>query len=76
MRRSHDDLNDAMVYPLQGLADQGLELSKIHSIEGQEVCSGQFLRQPQHQILTFYESSPPIVPFPQKTMEIAYPICL
>ena len=30
---SHDDLNDAMVYLLQGLADQGLELPKIHWIE-------------------------------------------
>jgi len=31
---SHDDLNDAMVYLLQGLAAQGLELPKIHWIEG------------------------------------------
>lgn len=30
---SHDDLNDAMVYLLQGLAAQGLELPKIHWIE-------------------------------------------
>jgi predicted phage terminase large subunit-like protein len=32
---SHDDLNDALVYLLQGLANQGLELPKIHWIEGQ-----------------------------------------
>jgi phage terminase large subunit-like protein len=31
---SHDDLNDACVYLLQGLADQGLELPKIQWIEG------------------------------------------
>jgi predicted phage terminase large subunit-like protein len=31
---SHDDLNDALVYLLQGLADKGLELPKIHWIEG------------------------------------------
>jgi predicted phage terminase large subunit-like protein len=30
---SHDDLNDALVYLLQGLANQGLELPKIHWIE-------------------------------------------
>jgi hypothetical protein len=33
-RYPSDDLNDAMVYLLQGLADQGLELPKIHWIEG------------------------------------------
>jgi phage terminase large subunit-like protein len=31
---SHDDLNDALVYLLQGLANQELELPKIHWIEG------------------------------------------
>lgn len=31
---SHDDLNDALVYLLQGLVSQGLELPKIHWIEG------------------------------------------
>lgn len=30
---SHDDLNDALVYLLQGLAQQGLELPKISWIE-------------------------------------------
>ena len=30
---SHDDLNDALVYLLQGLVSQGLELPKIHWIE-------------------------------------------
>lgn len=30
---SHDDLNDALVYLLQGLVGQGLELPKIHWIE-------------------------------------------
>jgi hypothetical protein len=30
---SHDDLNDALVYLLQGLANQGLEFPKIHWIE-------------------------------------------
>jgi phage terminase large subunit-like protein len=30
---SHDDLCDALVYLLQGLADQGLELPKIHWVE-------------------------------------------
>lgn len=30
---SHDDLNDALVYLLQGLVNQGLELPKIHWIE-------------------------------------------
>ena len=30
---SHDDLNDACVYLIQGLVDQGLELPKIHWIE-------------------------------------------
>ena len=30
---SHDDLNDALVYLLQGLARQGLELPKISWIE-------------------------------------------
>ena len=31
---SHDDLNDAAVYMLTGLMQQGLELPKIHWIEG------------------------------------------
>jgi hypothetical protein len=31
---AHDDLNDALVYLLQGLANQGLELPKIHWIDG------------------------------------------
>jgi len=31
---SHDDLCDSMVWLLQGLANQGLELPKIHWIEG------------------------------------------
>jgi phage terminase large subunit-like protein len=31
---SHDDLNDALVYLLQGLVSQGLDLPKIHWIEG------------------------------------------
>jgi len=31
---SHDDLCDGLTYLLQGLADQGLELPKIHWIEG------------------------------------------
>jgi phage terminase large subunit-like protein len=31
---SHDDLNDALVYLLQGLVSQGLELPKIHWIDG------------------------------------------
>jgi hypothetical protein len=30
---SHDDLNDALVYLLQGLVNQGLDLPKIHWIE-------------------------------------------
>ena len=30
---SHDDLNDTLVYLLQGLVSQGLELPKIHWIE-------------------------------------------
>jgi predicted phage terminase large subunit-like protein len=30
---SHDDLNDALVYLLQGLVSQGLELPKIHWID-------------------------------------------
>ena len=30
---SHDDLNDALVYLLQGLVNHGLELPKIHWIE-------------------------------------------
>lgn len=30
---SHDDLNDALVYLLQDLANQGLELPTIHWIE-------------------------------------------
>ena len=30
---SHDDLNDACVYLIQGLANQGLELPKIQWIE-------------------------------------------
>ena len=30
---SHDDLNDACVYLIQGLSNQGLELSKIQWIE-------------------------------------------
>jgi predicted phage terminase large subunit-like protein len=32
---SHDDLNDALVYLLQSLVSQGLELPKIHWIEAQ-----------------------------------------
>jgi hypothetical protein len=31
---SHDDLCDALVWLIQGLANQGLELPKIHWIEG------------------------------------------
>jgi hypothetical protein len=31
---SHDDLNDALAHLLLGLANQGLELPKIHWIEG------------------------------------------
>ena len=31
---AHDDLKDALVYLLQGLANQGLGLPKIHWIEG------------------------------------------
>jgi hypothetical protein len=31
---SHDDLCDSLTYLLQGLAEQGLELPKIHWIEG------------------------------------------
>lgn len=31
---SHDDLNDAMVYMLQGLVTQGLDLPKIHWTDG------------------------------------------
>jgi hypothetical protein len=31
---AHDDLNDALVYVLQALANQGLKLPKIHWIEG------------------------------------------
>jgi hypothetical protein len=31
---SHDDLNDACVYLIQGLANQGLELPKIQWIGG------------------------------------------
>ncbi len=31
---SHDDLCDGLTYLLQGLANQGLELPKIHWIEG------------------------------------------
>jgi hypothetical protein len=30
---SHDDLNDALVYLIQGLVQQCLELPKIHWIE-------------------------------------------
>jgi len=30
---SQDDLNDALVYLLQGLVSQGLELPKIHWID-------------------------------------------
>lgn len=30
---SHGDLNDALVYLLQGFVNQGLELPKIHWIE-------------------------------------------
>jgi phage terminase large subunit-like protein len=31
---SHDDLVDAVVYLILGLVEQGLELPKIHWIEG------------------------------------------